>query len=296
MSFNPLVSIIIPYYKHEQFLPATVRSVLDQTYKNLEVVVVYDRGPSPPAQEVLKDFPQDRLRIITQEQKSTAAQARNVGVKHATGEFVLPVDSDDLLVPTYLEKTVPFLENPDVCGVYTAVQMFGDSDEIYAPEWDVSSIITGAAGPLICVLFRKSMFEAVGGYNGSWRVGEDSDLILKAFKRGGKFIRVEEPLYLYRRHGEATTAVQHERNLMELAELLAIHHKDTMYEHLEEVVRFKEERYWKLWEEYRHLHTEFHKLLELYTNLEQGQAKAPAANRQILSRLKSKLKRTLLKG
>ncbi len=289
---GPLVSIVIPYYIHEEYLEAAVLSVLAQTYTNVEVVVVFDPGKSRPAEEVLKAIPQDRLRIITQAEKSTAPNARNVGVKNSTGELILPMDADDLLDPSYLEKTVSvLLQDPSLGGVYTAVKMFGDRDEVYSPEWSVSGIVTGTGGALICLLYRRTVFDAIGGYNPRWRVGDDSDFFLKACRKGYKFKQLKEPLYLYRRHPASTTARSPQRDLMEMAIYLVQDHPDVMMEHLEEVIRYKEERYCKLEEEYSHLHSEFHKLLEQYNQLEAGLQQS--GDPKLLSRLKERVKRMI---
>jgi glycosyltransferase involved in cell wall biosynthesis len=290
---GPLVSIVIPYYIHEEYLEAAVNSILNQTYKNLEVVVVFDPGKSRPPEEVLKNLPQDRLRYITQAEKSTAPNARNVGVKGSSGELILPMDADDLLHETYLEKTVGLmLKEPELAGVYTAVKMFGDRDEVYDPEWSVKGIVTGTGGALICLLYRRELFDSVGGYNPRWRVGDDSDFFLKACRKGFKIARLSEPLYLYRRHPASTTARSPQRDLMEMAIQVAQDHPDVMMEYLEDIIRYKEERYCKLEEEYSHLHREFHKLLEQYNQLEAGLQSAQA-DPTLLSRLKAGVKKMI---
>lgn len=290
---GPLVSVVIPYYLHEEYLEAAVLSVLAQTYTNVEVVVVFDPGKSSPPEQVLKNVPQDRLRIITQTEKSSAPNARNVGVKGSSGELILPMDADDLLAPTYLEKTVGLmLSDQSISGVYTAVQMFGDRDEVYDPEWSVQGIVTGTGGALICMLYRRTMFDAVGGYNPRWRVGDDSEFFMKACRQGFKIVRLQEPLYLYRRHPASTTARNPQRDLMEMAIYLVQDHPDVMMEYLEEIVRYKEERYCKLEEEYTHLHKEFHKLLEQYNELQAG-VQSAGDNPKLMSRLKAKVKRMI---
>lgn len=290
---EPLVSVVIPYYLHEEYLEEAVRSILDQTYKNVEVVVVFDPGKSAPPEQVLKNLPQDRIKIITQKEKSTAPNARNVGVRGSAGALILPMDADDLLAPTYLEKTVGLMQNdPSVSAVYTAVKMFGDKEEVYNPEWSVKGIVTGTGGALICMLYKRELFEAVGGYNPRWRVGDDSEFFMKAVRKGFNIVRLQEPLYLYRRHPASTTARNPQRDLMEMAIYLVEDHPDVMMEYLEDVIRYKEERYCKLEEEYTHLHKEFHKLLEQYNELQAG-IQSGAENPKLMSRIKAKVKRMI---
>lgn len=292
MSTPPLVSIVIPYYIHEEYLGAAVESALNQTYANLEILVVFDPGKSRPPEEVLRELPQERLRLITQSTKSTAAQARNVGMSNARGAFIVPMDADDLLAPTFLERAVSRLESDaSLGGVYPVVKMFGDSEDIYDLEWSVAGCVTGSGGALICLFFRREVFEATGGYNPAWRVGEDADLFIKASRAGFKFARLDEPLYLYRRHPGATTALRPARDMMEMFVNLARDHKDVMMEHLEEIIRYKEERYCNLRDEYEHLHKEFHKLLSQYNQLEQATREASSQDRSLVSRIRARIKR-----
>lgn len=290
---RPLVSIVIPYYIHEEYLGAAVESVLAQTYENFEVVVVFDPGKSRPPAEVLKDLPQDRLRFVNQAEKSTAPNARNVGVRNSSGDLILPMDADDLLAPTYLEKTVGrMLSEPTLGGVYTAVKMFGDKEDVYDPEWTVKGIVTGTGGALICLLYKREVFDRIGGYNPRWRVGDDSDFFLKACRAGYKIVQLKEPLYLYRRHPASTTARSPQRDLMEMAIYMAQDHPDVMMEHLEEIIRYKEERYCKLEEEYSHLHKEFHKLLDQYNQLQAGLQQG-GDDPKLLSKLKATVKKMI---
>lgn len=288
---SPLVSIIIPYYSHADYLPECVDSALGQTYKHVEAVVVDDASPGRSAADVLSSYKNDNLKIVHHETNKGVSAARNTGVAAASGSLILPLDSDDFLDPTYLEKTVPHLSNEKLGGVYTAVKTVGDEDSIYGPEWTMSGILTGSAGALVCMLYRKSMFEQLGGYDTRWRVGEDSDFFLRALKVGWQFQRVEEALYFYRKHSGGTTSARPTRDLNEMTNNLLQYHHDLMAEHVDEVVKFKEERFWKLFDEYKHLHSEFHKLLELYNNLEKG---VRNGNREpgLAARLKARLDRT----
>lgn len=262
-----------------------------QTYQNVEVIVVDDCGPVSPAQVVLASYDKDRVKVIGHEKNMGASQARNTGVTAARGELILPLDSDDLLAPNYLERTVPEIDADDVGGVYTAVKNFGLEDSVYDPEWTVSGILCGKSGALVCMLYRRKIFEQIGGYDISWRVGEDSDFFLRASRRGWRFKKVDDPLYLYRKHAGATTAQYKSRDLKEMALNLLTHHKDLCQEHIEEVISFKEERYWELFDQYQHLDREFHKLLALYNDLESA-TRDSSQKRSLLAKIADKLGRS----
>ncbi|MBW4631877.1 MAG: glycosyltransferase [Iphinoe sp. HA4291-MV1] len=109
------VSVIIPVYKVEKYVAATVESVLAQTYKNFELLIIDDGSPDRSI-EICQQFTDNRIKIIRQENRGVAA-ARNVGIRHAEGEYLAFLDADDLWVPEKLEKHVEHLDNSPAVGV-----------------------------------------------------------------------------------------------------------------------------------------------------------------------------------
>lgn len=108
-----LVSVIIPVYKVEKYIAVTVQSVLDQTYKHFELLIIDDGSPDRSI-EICQQFTDNRIRIIRQQNRGVAA-ARNTGIRHAQGEYLAFLDADDLWTPEKLAKHVEHLENsPDV--------------------------------------------------------------------------------------------------------------------------------------------------------------------------------------
>lgn len=241
-----------------------------QTITDLEVIVVDDASPREPATSLLAHYNRSNVRVITNTCNMGASAARNVAGRAASGTFILPLDSDDLLEPAYLERTLPALEDPRVGGVYTAVQCFGDDDALYDQEWTMEGVLSGKAGALVCMLYRKAMFDQLDGYDTRWRVGEDSDFFLRGLKAGWSFVRKPEPLYRYRKHHTSATAAKPSRDLKEMQMNILKYHPELCSEHLTRIIEYKEDRYWTLHDEYKHLHDEFHKLLALYENLESG--------------------------
>lgn len=292
----PLVSIIIPHFGHGRFLAEAVNSALQQTYNNIEIVVVDDGDRKEPASALLAHINDNRLRILTHDSNKGAAAARNTAIQNANGEFILPLDSDDILEWSYLKKTVPLINEDLIGGVYTAVRMFGLEESVSTNEWTVPSILKGNRSALVCMLFRKKIFDELGGYDCNWKVGEDTDFYLRAYKHGWRFRHLDEPLYLYRRHDRSTwhiaTTEDTAGSLRDLAIKMAKFHKELYVEHLVEIVEHKEQRYWDLHREYQHLHKEFHKLLDLYNNLESGVRKAQL-QQSLFGRIKQKFSRIL---
>lgn len=108
-----LVSVIIPVYKVEQYIAQTIESVLNQTYSNFEAIVVNDGTPDRSI-EICQQFTDSRIKVISQENQGVSA-ARNMGIRHAKGDYIAFIDGDDLWEPEKLAKHVAHLENsPDV--------------------------------------------------------------------------------------------------------------------------------------------------------------------------------------
>ena len=110
-----LVSVVIPVYNAEKYIAATLQSVLDQTYKNFEILII-DDGSSDHSMEICQQFVDPRIKIISQANSGVAA-ARNHGIRLAQGEYIAFLDADDLWLSTKIEKHVKHLENSTAVGI-----------------------------------------------------------------------------------------------------------------------------------------------------------------------------------
>ncbi|BAY09531.1 glycosyltransferase family 2 protein [Calothrix sp. NIES-2098] len=120
-----LVSVIIPLYKAEKYIAATVQSVLAQTYKNFELLIIDDGSPDQSV-EICQQFTDPRIKIIRQDNRGVAA-ARNQGIRESQGEYIAFLDADDLWAPTKLEKHVNHLENCTSVGISYSYSSFIDA-------------------------------------------------------------------------------------------------------------------------------------------------------------------------
>jgi glycosyltransferase involved in cell wall biosynthesis len=109
MTKQPLVSVILPTYNRAYIIGAAIKSVVDQTYKNWELVIV-DDGSSDNTEEVVKAFKDDRIKYYNQKNAGPCV-ARNTGIKHAGGMWITYLDSDDILFPVCLETMVTALHD-----------------------------------------------------------------------------------------------------------------------------------------------------------------------------------------
>ncbi|WP_374286007.1 glycosyltransferase [Lactococcus sp.] len=103
MNLKPLISVVVPVYKVEKYIEECIKSIINQTYTNIEVIIVDDGSPDNSI-EVIKDLLEDkRLRVISQKNQGLSA-ARNTGIRAASGEFLSFIDSDDKVKPEFLES------------------------------------------------------------------------------------------------------------------------------------------------------------------------------------------------
>lgn len=118
------VSVIVPVYKAEKFIADTVRSVIEQTYKNFELLIIDDGSPDRSV-EICEKLNDPRIKIIRQNNRGVSA-ARNTGIRYAQGEYVAFLDGDDLWLPEKLEKHVYHLDNSPAVGVSFSRSAFID--------------------------------------------------------------------------------------------------------------------------------------------------------------------------
>lgn len=133
---NDLVSIIMPSYNTENFIVDTINSVLKQTYKNWELIIVDDCS-TDNTMDILKQFNDDRIKICKNEKNSGAAISRNKALREAKGKWVAFLDSDDLWYPDKLEKQIKFMEDNDYHFSYT------NYEEIDEESKSLNRLITG---------------------------------------------------------------------------------------------------------------------------------------------------------
>jgi glycosyltransferase involved in cell wall biosynthesis len=194
-----LASVIIPCYNQGLFINETIDSVLSQTFKDFEIIVVNDGSTDQFTINIINALSHPKIKIITTSNMGLA-MARNNGIKAAQGTIILPLDSDDIIAPTYLEKAVPILVgNPSIGLVYSQAYLFGDlHGKSSLPECETAKMVLRNF-IINCGHFRKKDWEICGGYNPNMKYGwEDWDFWLSIIERGKKVHQIKEPLFHYR--------------------------------------------------------------------------------------------------
>lgn len=158
VSTKPLVSILVPVYNREGIISETLSAALSQTYENIEVIVV-DNASTDGTWTVISDFAKRDSRLKAFKNESNLGPVRNWlrCVESATGVFAKILWSDDLISPDYLEKTIPYFDDPQVGFVYTATKIFTEE-----PESGVLSYANGKTGIYEAESFIQGDFKSKG--------------------------------------------------------------------------------------------------------------------------------------
>lgn len=195
-----MVSIIVPSYNQGEYLPQTLDSILSQTYGDWECIIVND-GSSDNTEAVANQYCSKDSRFLYLNQVNSGVSiARNNGIKMSTGDYILPLDADDIIDPTYVEKAVAVLSNrPDIKLVYCRADKFGaEKGEWYLPEYSFTDLLWHNL--LFCSsFFRRSDFDLTEGYNPNMACGcEDWDFWLSFLSPEDKVYKIDEILFHYR--------------------------------------------------------------------------------------------------
>lgn len=202
---NTLVSIIVPCYQQAHYLPEALQSILDQSYVYWECIIVNDGSPDTTELVAKEWLEKDSRFKYLYKENGGLSSARNAGIKTSLGEFILPLDADDVLHPDYLRRMVPVLENKDTLAIVSCYTKFFINK--------ISNIVyelkpTGAnyrdlmfENKLIATsLYRRICWQEVGGYDETMKKGfEDWEFWLNVTKRGWEFQFLEEFLFYYRK-------------------------------------------------------------------------------------------------
>ena len=180
---NSLVSVIIPTFNGEKFIVEAIESVLDQSYKNFEILVV-DDGSTDNTISVLKTF-KGKVQIL-QKPNGGPASARNLGIRHSKGDFIALLDHDDFwLQDKLILQMQKFAENPEVAMVFSDAYIFDDNSQTDVTNY--FSIQRPARGfvfpqllmrnfiPNLTVVAKKTVFQEFGLFDTSGRAASTDD-------------------------------------------------------------------------------------------------------------------------
>jgi glycosyltransferase involved in cell wall biosynthesis len=237
---NPRVSILIPVYNRAKIILEILNSAVNQTYKNIEIIVV-DNKSLDNTFETIKEFAKSYPNVKAYQNEENIGPVRNWKkcLEYATGEYAKFLWSDDLIAPAFIEKTLPFLvDNEDVGFVFTGTEIFNDNTGertkayfigetgIYGTQLFIESSLFGE--PLNVpvspgnALFRKKDLEKnllidipnkIGSDFKMHAIGNDALIYLLTAKDYPKFAFVNETLAFFRSHKDSITISTDSHNL-----------------------------------------------------------------------------------
>lgn len=223
----PRVSVVIPVYGVEQFVEAAVRSVLKQSFEDFEVIIVNDKSPDRSL-EICESIKDPRIKIVTHLENRGLAGARNTGIRHATGDYIGLLDSDDLWEPNKLQSHVDHLDaNPKV-GVSFSRSAFIDEQGTHLNTYQMPKLSDISVAHLMCrnpvgngsaPVIRKEVFEEIATmenihgvkephyFDDSFRQSEDIECWIRiAATTNWQFEGLSEPLTMYRINSASLSA------------------------------------------------------------------------------------------
>lgn len=206
---NDKVSIIVPVYNMEKYIIKCVNSLINQTYRNIEIILIDDGSTDNSIKIVNETFKDERIVIVSQKNSGSGA-ARNLGIKIATGDYLFFVDSDDFIAEETIEVMINKMLNDNsnlvICDYY---KYFSDNNKQHIdiiPHYDCNNdkqAVISMPGA-VCKLFKKEIFEK---YNICFLPGaffEDNAVIPFVCAISGKYSYINKPFYYYlQREGSA---------------------------------------------------------------------------------------------
>ncbi|WP_183563787.1 glycosyltransferase family 2 protein [Mucilaginibacter sp. SP1R1] len=196
----PSISVIVPCYNQGEYLAEALDSVLAQTYQNWECVIVND-GSNDNTEDVATEYckKDNRFHYLTKENGGLSS-ARNAGIQQSKGEFILPLDADDLIAPQYIEKALEVFEDKNgLTLVYCKAKKFGYENA----DWELPSYLFEElllSNPIFCsAIYRKSTWRYAKGYDEDMKKGlEDWAFWIKILEPKSMVYQLQQVLFYYR--------------------------------------------------------------------------------------------------
>lgn len=208
---DDLISVLLPVHNGLRHLPSALRSVLGQTHRNLEVLVI-DDGSTDGSGEWVSRVGDPRIRLIRHREPLGVARALNAGLAAASGPWVARMDADDISLPRRFAKQVKYLrEHPEVVAVGTRIRYFGGPLGMIDVRPDTASVCTASlvfGTPLVhpSVMMRRAALTSGNlQYRAEFSRSEDYDLWVRLAETG-QLANLPEVLLRYRLHGQSVSA------------------------------------------------------------------------------------------
>lgn len=240
----PLVSIIIPTYKRPVQILRTVNTVLSQTYRNMEIIVVDDNGVGARQQQetealLMELIESGKITYIAHESNKNGSAARNTGLNHSHGEYINFIDDDDRMLPNKIEKQVRRLKSSDdtVGATYcnSIIRHYQNiTHKLIEKTSDVSlegnlcrEYILGIAKfNTSMIMFKRSAIEHIGGFDESFIRHQDYELMIRFFRHYNIVCTGVEPLAVYDQTSDRINTPNCKKDFLMKEKLLSLFMED----------------------------------------------------------------------
>jgi glycosyltransferase involved in cell wall biosynthesis len=197
----PKISVIVPCYNQADYLHEAVESILDQNYSNWECIIINDGSPDSTSSVATELQKKDARILYFEKENGGLSSARNFGIEHATGTYILPLDADDKISSDYINECInSFLQDSSLSVVYCNAEFFGEiSGKWNLPPFSLYQLALD--NMIFCTaMFKKSEWSEAGGYDENMKNGmEDWEFWINLLKRGErKVLKLQFTGFYYR--------------------------------------------------------------------------------------------------
>jgi len=209
-----MVSVIITTYNNKNGVKEAIDSVLSQTYKDIEIIVV-DDGSIDDTEDFLKDYIQKRKIIFKRQENKGVSSARNVGFQLSKGEYINFLDGDDTLNPEKIKAQVEFLKNhPDISVVYCDSDIIINNKKM---DFTYKELVGSFSGEVLnnllernfialhSALTKREAIKEVGLFDESLRHAEDYDLWIR-IANSHKYSFIDKPMVIYKKNAKGLSS------------------------------------------------------------------------------------------
>jgi glycosyltransferase involved in cell wall biosynthesis len=204
----PLVSVVLPTYNGRRFIEQSIDSVLSQSWRRVELLVV-DDGSTDDTLDAVKNYDDPRLKIISHSKNQGLPEALNTGFRESSGEYLTWTSDDNWYASHAIQTMYERLRADDHLGmVYAGSYLVDESSTVIGfreprPIGNFEAYPWNPVGP--CFLYRRKVYDRVGEYDTRFRLVEDYDYWLRVHKEFDTGI-IQKPLYYYRQHTGSLTS------------------------------------------------------------------------------------------
>ena len=233
-----LLSIIVPCYNSEKYIRETLESIKNQEFQDWECIIVND-GSTDQSENIIKDFIKDdcRFKLISTENNGVG-KARNIALQNAQGKYILPIDSDDLLVSDFTQKGIMFLEQyPNKSLFGGSVEYFGEDKEpsVFPCFWINYQFMLKQDTIWVSAIYRKDRALEIGGYNETLEGHEDYEFWIRYLHHNDKIKIIRDVGFKYRQRKDSRHNSLNKEKLLDLKQQIRILNKEIYEEYGEKV-------------------------------------------------------------